>query len=65
MTLHELHIYIQSYKIEAILDLANAEIRTKHFTIRERQGGGFDVLEKNVDTYFIKTRIVATELSKR
>ena len=65
MSLTEVHIYIQSFRVDATLDLAAGEIRTKHFVIRQGKKGDWEVLEKKVELTFLKHRVVATELAKK
>lgn len=64
-TLDEIHGYIQSFQIEAILDRADGSIKTEHFLIQQMRDGSYRVTERQVEMQFMKTRIVAREISEK
>lgn len=64
-SIFDLHSYIQSFQIEAILDVPNREIRTHHFIITQDERGTFTVTEKKLEALFLKSRVVAKEIEMR
>lgn len=65
LTLDDVHSYIQSFRIEAILDRAAGEIRTKNFVIRLTSSNEWEVTERRAQMEFVQTRIVAREIGEK
>ena len=65
MTLEKLHAYIQTFQIEAILDISRMEIRTPNFVIRKMESGQWWVTEKNVNISRAKMTIVGREIAEK
>lgn len=64
-SIFDLHSYIQSFQIEAILDVPSREIRTKHFIITQDEKGTFTVTEKKLEALFLRSRVIAKEIEMR
>lgn len=64
-SLDDLHQYLQTYQIDAVLDRVHGEIRTKHFTLALEAAGTYTVTEKKLSGRELIGRVTAREITEK
>lgn len=64
-SLDDLYAHLQTYHIDAVLDRAHGEIRTKHFRITLEPQGTYEVTEKRLTGRELIGRVTAREITAK